>query len=74
MLRAYYWCSRCRQGQFPADIARDIQNTEFSPGVRRMLALVGSHGHLEIAVREGSAAARLGLQGGERVILRFGSQ
>jgi hypothetical protein len=41
-LRAYYWCSRCRQGQFPADIVRDIENTEFSPGVRRMLALVGS--------------------------------
>ena len=42
MLRAYYWCSRCRQGQFPADMARDIEDTEFSPGVRRMLALVGS--------------------------------
>jgi hypothetical protein len=42
MLRAYYWCSHCRQGQFPADGARDIENTEFSPGVRRMLALVGS--------------------------------
>jgi len=42
MLRAYYWCSRCRQGQFPADLARDIEDTEFSPGVRRMLALVGS--------------------------------
>ena len=42
MLRAYYWCSQCRQGQFPADIARDIEDTEFSPGVRRMLALVGS--------------------------------
>jgi hypothetical protein len=42
MFRAYYWCSRCRQGQFPADIAGDIQDTEFSPGVRRMLALVGS--------------------------------
>ncbi len=42
MLRAYYWCSRCRQGQFPADAARDIEDTEFSPGVRRMLALVGS--------------------------------
>ena len=41
-LRAYYWCSRCRQGQFPADLARDIEDTEFSPGVRRMLALVGS--------------------------------
>jgi hypothetical protein len=42
MLRAYYWCSRCRQGLFPADHARDIEDTEFSPGVRRMLALVGS--------------------------------
>jgi len=42
MLRAYYWCAHCRHGQFPADIARDIQGTEFSPGVRRMLALVGS--------------------------------
>lgn len=41
MLRAYYWCARCRQGQFPADAARDIEDTEFSPGVRRMLALVG---------------------------------
>jgi hypothetical protein len=42
MLRAYYWCSGCRRGQFPADSARDIEDTEFSPGVRRMLALVGS--------------------------------
>lgn len=42
MLRPYYWCAQCRQGQFPADIARDIEDTEFSPGVRRMLALVGS--------------------------------
>jgi hypothetical protein len=42
MLRAYYWCSHCRQGKFPADGARDIENTDFSPGVRRMLALVGS--------------------------------
>ena len=42
MLRAYYWCTHCRQGQFPADCARDVAATEFSPGVRRMLALVGS--------------------------------
>ena len=42
MLRACYWCSRCRQGQFPADTARDIEGTEFSPGVRRMPAMVGS--------------------------------
>jgi hypothetical protein len=42
MLRAYYWCTHCRQGQFPADCTRDMEGTELSPGVRRMLALVGS--------------------------------
>jgi hypothetical protein len=42
MLRTYYWCPDCRPGQFPADAALDIQDTELSPGVRRMLALVGS--------------------------------
>ncbi len=42
MLRAYYWCARCREGQFAADAALDMEETEFSPGVRRMLALVGS--------------------------------
>jgi hypothetical protein len=42
MLRAYYWCSDCHQGQCPSDAALDVQDTEFSPGVRRMLALVGS--------------------------------
>src|SRR2546429_8016297 len=42
ILRSYYWCSRCRRGRCPADIARDIEDTECSPGVRRMLALVGS--------------------------------
>ena len=42
MLRAYYWCSGCRRGQFPADIARDTEDTGFAPGVRRMLAPAGS--------------------------------
>lgn len=42
MLRAYYWCAHCREGEFPADCARDMEATEFSPGVRRMLALVDS--------------------------------
>ncbi len=40
--RPYYLCSRCHQGQFPADVELDIVDTEVSPGVRRMLALVGS--------------------------------
>ena len=42
MLGAYYWCSRCRQGQFATDAALDLEATELSPGVRRMLGLVGS--------------------------------
>lgn len=39
--RPYFWCAQCHQGQFPADLALDIDHTGFSPGVRRMLALVG---------------------------------
>jgi len=39
--RPYYLCSHCHTGQFPADIELDVENTEFSPGVRRMEAMVG---------------------------------
>lgn len=39
--RPYYLCSHCQTGQFPADIELDIDNVDLSPGVRRMLALVG---------------------------------
>jgi hypothetical protein len=39
--RPYYLCSHCHSGQFPGDVELDIQNTEFSPGVRRMQAVVG---------------------------------
>lgn len=39
--RPYYLCSQCGNGQFPADAELDVANTEFSPGVRRMLATVG---------------------------------
>jgi hypothetical protein len=39
--RPYFLCPHCHQGQFPADVELDIENTEFSPGVRRMHALVG---------------------------------
>ncbi len=39
--RPYYLCSHCHNGQFPADVALDIENTEISPGVRRMEAVVG---------------------------------
>jgi hypothetical protein len=39
--RPYYLCPQCHEGQFPADQELDLVNTEFSPGVRRMQALVG---------------------------------
>jgi hypothetical protein len=39
--RPYYLCPYCHRGQFPADVELDIENTELSPGVRRMQAVVG---------------------------------
>jgi hypothetical protein len=39
--RPYYLCSHCHAGQFPADVELDIEDTEFSLGVRRMQAVVG---------------------------------
>ena len=39
--RPYYVCPACHAGQFPADRELDMENTEFSPGVRRMQAVVG---------------------------------
>ena len=39
--RPYFLCQHCHQGQFPADVELDVDGVEHSPGVRRMLALVG---------------------------------
>jgi len=56
--RPYYLCPDCHTGQFPADVELDIENTEFSPGVRRMQALVGQaapfdHGREQMKVLAG---------------------
>ena len=53
--RPYYWCPNCHTGQFPADVELDIVDTELSPGVRRMQALVGQetpfdHGRQQMKV------------------------
>lgn len=45
--RPYYLCPHCQEGQFPADAELDIENTESSPGVRRMHALVGQQAPFE---------------------------
>ena len=39
--RAYYVCPHCHQGQSPRDRELDVEGAECSPGVRRMMALVG---------------------------------
>lgn len=40
--RAYYRCPHCHQGQSPRDQELDAVGTLYSPGVRRMMAAVGS--------------------------------
>jgi len=40
--RAYYYCAHCQRGQSPRDRELDIVDTDYSPGVRRMMAVVGS--------------------------------
>ncbi len=45
--RAYYLCPACHQGQSPCDRELDVVGTEFSPGVGRMMAAVGSEASFE---------------------------
>lgn len=47
MSRPYYLCAQCPEGQFPADVELDVENTELSPGGRRMLAVVGAEAPFE---------------------------
>jgi hypothetical protein len=58
VLRPYYLCAHCGVGQFPVDVELDIENTEFSPGVRRMQGVVGQeapfdHGREQMKVLAG---------------------
>jgi Uncharacterised protein family (UPF0236) len=58
VLRPYYLCAYCGVGQFPVDVQLDIEHTEFSPGVRRMQAMVGQeapfdHGREQMKVLAG---------------------
>ena len=39
--RPYYYCDQCQQGLIPKDRELDIVSTSLSPGVRRMIGLVG---------------------------------
>src|SRR5271165_1728832 len=45
--RGYYVCSHCHQGQSPRDRELDVEGVACSPGVRRMMAVVGSQSSFE---------------------------
>jgi hypothetical protein len=62
-LSAYYYCPHCRQGQSPRDRELDIVDTDYSPGVRRMMAVVGSEtsfdrGRAQLELLAGLAVTR----------------
>jgi len=40
--RPYYLCPHCHEGQFPVDAELAVEDTAYSPGVRRMLGVVGA--------------------------------
>lgn len=45
--RAYYVCSHCEQAHSPRDRELDVEGVSYSPGVRRMMAAVGSESSFE---------------------------
>jgi hypothetical protein len=53
--RSRWECPSCGQRRYPGDEALDVEGTGFSPGVRRMLARVGSRS----TFREGSEDLRV---------------
>jgi hypothetical protein len=60
MERPYYLCPGCHQGQSPRDGELDVEGTEYSPAVRRMMATVGSetsfqHGKEQLELLAGLA-------------------
>jgi len=56
--RPYYLCPGCHHGHSPRDVELDTTGTGYSPGVRRMMAVVGSetsfeHGHQQLELLAG---------------------
>jgi len=47
-LRPYYVCAHCHHAPNPSDAALGVERREFSPGVRRMMAVVGSQSPFDL--------------------------
>lgn len=61
--RPYYCCDSCHHGQSPRDRELDVVGTDYSPGVRRMMAVVGSdasfdHGREQMELLAGLTVTR----------------
>lgn len=82
--RPYFLCADCHNGQFPFDAELDAVKTDLSPGVRRMLALVGAaapfdHGRQQMELLAGlevtaKAVERTAESIGENLVLRERAQ
>src|SRR5215510_14545635 len=59
MLRAYYLCDNCHVGQAPMDTELDVERTDFTPAVRRMMALVGHQAPFDLGRQQIEALAGL---------------
>ena len=46
--RPYYVCAQCHHAPNPSDAALGVEQQEFSPGVRRMMAVVGSQSPFDL--------------------------
>ena len=46
--RPYYVCAHCHHAPNPTDAALGVEHEKFSPGVRRMMAVVGSQAAFEL--------------------------
>jgi hypothetical protein len=56
--RSYYHCDKCNEGICPKDRELDIVATSFSPGVRRMMGLVGAHHRLPLRPSRSNVSQR----------------
>jgi len=57
--RAYYVCPDCHSGHCPRDRELEVEAVQYSPGVQRMLALVGSESSFEQGREQGALLAGL---------------
>ena len=74
--RPYYVCAQCHHAPNPTDAALGVEQEEFSPGVRRMMAVVGSESPFDLGREqlELLAGLRVSTKSVERQAEQIGAQ